>query len=200
MQPGLQSGGDGGEGAWVLAPEQGPRILFLSMAAGWDVFNIFRVSSTFSLIRPHDVSKPDISSIATIILQITCWTSLFSCRGGYWPLNPAAQDPVDSAPGTPPHLHHFLSSWASIKKKSSSRLWALNTASDSRVLCTIFGQSRIVFHLRFERLCRWQPTGGTSQQLYVSLPSAVAVMWNPTLGEALRGELLLQKLRLQKWT
>lgn len=42
------------------------------------------------------MSKPCISSIATIILQITCFMVLFFLQGGFCPLGPAVTLPVES--------------------------------------------------------------------------------------------------------
>lgn len=113
-----------------------------------DVFSTFGASSTFSLTRPHDVSKPCISSIATIILQITRFMVLFSCRGGFWPLSPAVTIPmVPPAPRFPPILFTYITSCqVEEQKKKNVLLWllALNTpACDSGLLGTIFGQSRL---------------------------------------------------------
>lgn len=156
----------------------------ISVHGYWDVFSTFRASSTFPLTRPHDVSKPCISSIATIILQITRFMVLFSCRGGFWPLSPAVTIPMDSLP--PPlfssyfvHLHHFLSGRGK-KKKFFSAFCLLNTpASDSGASWHHFWAEQIKFHFSFEHVCHQQPTGGISRQLYMYLHSQT-LLWSPT--------------------
>lgn len=198
MQPGLQSGGGGSKGAWVSAPEQGPRILFLSMAAGWDVFSTFRASSAFSLIRPHDVSKPGISSIATIILQITCCIALFSCQGGLLASQPRSSDPCGFSRWLPSTLTSLPVQLRSIKKKILVQTSVLKYSGG--LLCTIFGQSRIQVHFSFKRVCIWQPTGGTSRQRYVSLPSAITGIWKPASGETLWQRTSAKKGCKKNWT
>ncbi len=70
-----------GRGRWKTY--SGLPVFYLCFVQGhWDVFpfSFLWASPAFSPKTPHDVSKPCISSIATIILQITCFMVLFSCR------------------------------------------------------------------------------------------------------------------------
>lgn len=157
----------------------------ISVHGYWDVFSTFRASSTFSLTRPHDVSKPCISSIATIILQITRFMVLFSCRGGFWPLSPAVTIPMDPTPPRPrfpPILFTCITSCRVEEQKELVPLCllALNTpASVSGAPWHHFWAEQIKFHFSFEHACHQQPTGGISRQLYMHLGSQTS-LWSPT--------------------
>lgn len=115
---------------------------------------------------------------------------LFSCRGGFCPLSPAVTIPVDS------HHPHFLSlfpqkepfAWTETPRITSCQvekrigirhvsllmfklpLCLTFRLRDSKLLCTIFGQSRMN-SIQMKTCVRGRPTGGVSRQLNVYLLS-----------------------------